>query len=124
MTKMNTLGRDFLPPGIHAGGLCYHEKLLEAVAVPQLATFEAGVPFARNERINPAPKACHAFRAEFDEAPACQDCEESRVIQFNLTGDGHFDMATFDRLLAGELENYAYPAEATAESLAHAPKVG
>ncbi|KAA3652126.1 MAG: TrpB-like pyridoxal phosphate-dependent enzyme [Proteobacteria bacterium] len=135
LMKMYTLGHDFMPPGIHAGGLryhgdsplvsqLYHEKLLEAVAVPQLATFEAGVMFARNEGIIPAPESCHAIRAAIDEALVCKQTGESKVILFNLTGHGHFDMASYDRYFAGELENYEYPAEAVAASLAHLPKVG
>ncbi|MFV0663010.1 TrpB-like pyridoxal phosphate-dependent enzyme [Denitromonas sp.] len=135
LMKMYTLGHDFMPPGIHAGGLryhgdsplvsqLYHEKLLEAVAVPQLATFEAGVLFARNEGIIPAPESCHAIRAAIDEALVCKQTGESKVILFNLTGHGHFDMASYDRYFAGQLENYEYPADAVAASLAHLPKVG
>jgi len=135
LMKMYTLGHDFMPPGIHAGGLRYHgdsplvsqllhEGLLEAVAVPQLATFEAGVLFARNEGIIPAPESCHAIRAAIDEALKCKETGEPKVILFNLTGHGHFDMSAFDRFLSGQLENYDYPAEAVAQSLAHLPNVG
>ncbi len=135
LMKMYTLGHDFMPPGIHAGGLryhgesplvsqLYHEKLVDAVAVPQLATFEAGVLFARTDGIIPAPESCHAIRAAIDEALACKESGEPKVILFNLTGHGHFDMASYDRFLAGELENYDYPADAIARSLAHLPKVG
>ena len=135
LMKMYTLGHDFMPPGIHAGGLryhgdsplvsqLYHEGQLEAVAVPQLATFEAGVMFARNEGIIPAPESCHAIRAAIDEALACKASGESKVILFNLTGHGHFDMSAYDRYFAGQLENYDYPADAVARSLAHLPKIG
>lgn len=135
LMKMYTLGHDFMPPGIHAGGLryhgdsplvsqLYHEGLLEAVAVPQLATFEAGVMFARNEGIIPAPESCHAIRAAIDEALACKASGEPKVILFNLTGHGHFDMSAYDRFFAGQLENYDYPADAVAQSLAHLPKLG
>jgi tryptophan synthase beta chain len=135
LMKMYTLGHDFMPPGIHAGGLryhgdsplvsqLYHEGQLEAVAVPQLATFEAGVQFARSEGIIPAPESCHAIRAAIDEALKCKESGEAKVILFNLTGHGHFDMSAFERYLSGELENYEYPAEAVAESLAHLPRVG
>lgn len=135
LMKMYTLGHDFMPPGIHAGGLryhgdsplvsqLYHEKLLEAVAVPQLATFEAGVLFARNEGIIPAPESCHAIRAAVDEALRCRESGEPKTILFNLTGHGHFDMSAFERYFSGELENYEYPAEAVAESLAHLPRFG
>ncbi|HJV24302.1 MAG TPA: TrpB-like pyridoxal phosphate-dependent enzyme [Aromatoleum sp.] len=135
LMKMYTLGHDFMPPGIHAGGLryhgdsplvsqLYHEGLLEAVAVPQLATFEAGVMFARNEGIIPAPESCHAIRAAIDEALKCKATGEPKVILFNLTGHGHFDMSAYERFFSGQLENYDYPAEAVAQSLAHLPKVG
>jgi len=135
LMKMYTLGHDFMPPGIHAGGLryhgdsplvsqLYHEGLVEAVAVPQLETFEAGVQFARNEGIIPAPESCHAIRAAIDEAIRCRETGEPRVILFNLTGHGHFDMSAYDRYFSGALENFDYPAEAVAQSLAHLPKVG
>ena len=135
LMKMYTLGHDFMPPGIHAGGLRYHgdsplvsqllhEGQIEAIAVPQLATFEAGVMFARTEGIIPAPEACHGIRAAIDEALKCKETGEPKVILFNLTGHGHFDMTAFDRYLSGELENFEYPAEAIADSLAHLPKVG
>ncbi|MGQ0698442.1 MAG: TrpB-like pyridoxal phosphate-dependent enzyme [Panacagrimonas sp.] len=133
--KMYTLGHDFMPPGIHAGGLRYHgdsplvsqllhEKMLEALAVPQVATFAAGVEFARAEGIIPAPESCHAIRAVIDEALRCKASGEPRTILFNLTGHGHFDMASFDRYLSGQLEDYEYPVEAINESLKHLPKVG
>jgi tryptophan synthase beta chain len=121
--KMYTLGHDFMPPGIHAGGLryhgdsplvsqLYHEGLIEAVAVSQLATFEAGVMFARAEGIIPAPESNHAIRAAIDEALRCKQNGEAKTIFFNLTGHGHFDMAAYDRYFAGELEDFEYPAEA------------
>ncbi len=135
MMKMFTLGHDFMPPGIHAGGLRYHgasqlisqlvhEKLVEAVAVPQLATFEAGTQFACAEGIIPAPESCHAIRAAIDEALKCKATGEEKTILFNLTGHGHFDMAAYDRYFANALEDYEYPAAALAASLAHLPKVG
>ncbi|OIO60534.1 MAG: TrpB-like pyridoxal phosphate-dependent enzyme [Alphaproteobacteria bacterium CG_4_10_14_0_2_um_filter_63_37] len=135
LMQMYTLGHDFMPPGIHAGGLryhgdsplvsqLYHEKLIEAVAVPQLATFEAGVQFARTEGIIPAPESCHAIRACIDEALRCKQSGEPKTLLFNLSGHGHFDMSSYDRYFAGELEDFEYPAEAIAESLNHLPKVG
>lgn len=135
LMKMYTLGHDFMPPGIHAGGLRYHgdsplvsqlfhEKLIEAVAVPQLATFEAGVQFARAEGIIPAPESCHAIRTAIDEALQAKETGEPKVIFFNLTGHGHFDMASYDRYFAGKLEDYDYPAEAVQESLKHLPRFG
>ncbi|MGE5493221.1 MAG: TrpB-like pyridoxal phosphate-dependent enzyme [Actinomycetota bacterium] len=134
LMKMYTLGHDFMPPGIHAGGLRYHgdsplvsqllhEGKVEAVAVPQVATFQAGVQFAKAEGIIPAPESCHAIRAAIDEALKCKVTGESKVILFNLTGHGHFDMASYDRFFAGQLEDYEYPAEAIADSLKHLPKV-
>ena len=131
---MYTLGHDFVPPGIHAGGLryhgdsplvsqLYHEKLIEAVAVPQLATFEAGVTFARAEGIIPAPESCHAIRACIDEALHCKETGEPKVLFFNLSGHGHFDMASYDKYFAGELEDFAYPEAAIEAALDHLPKV-
>ena len=135
LMKMFTLGHDFMPPGIHAGGLRYHgasplvsqlykEGLIEAIAVPQLATFEAGVMFAHAEGIIPAPESCHAIRGAIDEALRCKETGESKTILFNLTGHGHFDMASYDRYFAGKLEDFEYPEEAISESLKHLPKVG
>ena len=135
LMKMFTLGHDFMPPGIHAGGLryhgasplvsqLYHEKLIEAVAVPQRATFEAGVMFSRAEGIVPAPESCHAIRAGIDEALKCKATGEPKVILINLTGHGHFDMAAYDRYFAGELEDYDYPDDAVLASLKNLPKIG
>jgi pyridoxal-phosphate dependent TrpB-like enzyme len=135
LMKMYTLGHDFMPPGIHAGGLRYHgdsplvsqllhEGLIEAVAVPQLATFEAGVKFACAEGIIPAPESNHAIRACIDEALRCKQTGEPKTLLFNLSGHGHFDMASYDRYFAGKLEDYEYPREAIETSLAHLPKVG
>jgi tryptophan synthase beta chain len=131
---MYTLGHDFVPPRIHAGGLRYHadsplvsqlvhEGLVEAKAVPQLATFEAGVTFARTEGIVPAPESSHAIRAVIDEALECKKTKEPRVLLFNLSGHGHFDMAAYDQYFRGELEDFDYPAEAIAASLERLPKV-
>jgi tryptophan synthase beta chain len=135
LMKMYTLGHDFMPPSIHAGGLryhgdsplvsqLYHEKLIEAVAVPQLATFEAGVQFARAEGIIPAPESNHAIRACIDEALRCKASGEAKTLFFNLSGHGHFDMASYDKYFSGQLEDYNYPEEAIKESLAHLPKIG
>jgi len=134
LMKMYTLGHDFMPSGIHAGGLryhgdlplisqLYHEKLIEAVAVPQIATFEAGVMFARSEGIIPAPESCHAVRACIDEALRCKATGEPKTLLFNLSGHGHFDMASYDKYFAGELEDYEYPTEAIQAALANLPKV-
>lgn len=131
---MYTLGHNFVPPGIHAGGLRYHgdsplvsqlvkEGLVEAVAVSQIPTFEAGVQFARSEGIIPAPESCHAIRACIDEALACKASGEPKTLFFNLSGHGHFDMAAYDRYFRGELEDYAYPEAAIHAALDRLPKV-
>ncbi len=135
LLKMYTLGHDFVPPGIHAGGLRYHgdsalvsqlynEGLIEALAVPQLGTFEAGVAFAQSEGIIPAPESNHAIRAAIDEAIKCKESGESKTIFFNLSGHGHFDMAAYDSYFSGELEDYEYPEQAIQDALNHLPKVG
>ncbi len=135
LLKMYTLGHDFTPPGIHAGGLryhgdsalvsqLYHEGLVEAVAVPQLETFEAGVLFSRTEGIVPAPESTHAIAACIREAKRCTETGESKTLLFNLSGHGHFDMSAYDRYFSGELEDFDYPEDAIRESLAHLPKVG
>ena len=116
--KMYTLGHDFMPPGIHAGGLRYHgasplvsqlfhEQQLEAVAVPQIGTFEAGVQFARAEGIIPAPESCHAIAAAINEANKCKETGEEKVILFNLSGHGLIDMASYDQYLSGNLTNFS-----------------
>ncbi len=135
LMKMYTLGHDFMPPGIHAGGLryhgdsplisqLYHEKLIEAVAVPQKATFEAGVMFARAEGIIPAPESAHGIRACIDEALRCKETGEAKTLFFNLSGHGHFDMAAYESYFAGKLEDFDYPEEAIHASLARLPKIG
>jgi len=135
LMKMYTLGHDFVPPGIHAGGLryhgdstlvsqLYHEGLVEAQAVAQLATFEAGLTFARAEGIIPAPESNHGIAACIEEALRCKESGESKTLFFNLSGHGHFDMAAYDRYFAHELEDYDYPSEAIEEALHHLPKVG
>jgi len=129
-----TLGHDFVPPGIHAGGLryhgdsalvsqLYHEGVIEAVAVPQVATFEAGIKFSRCEGIIPAPESNHAIRAAMDEALRCKESGESKTIFFNLSGHGHFDMSAYDRYLSGKLEDYEYPEEDITAALERLPQV-
>jgi tryptophan synthase beta chain len=131
---MYTLGHDFMPPSIHAGGLRYHgdsplvsqlfkEGLIDAVAVPQVPTFEAGVTFARAEGIIPAPESNHAVRAVIDEALACKESGQPKTLFFNLSGHGHFDMAAYDKYFNGELEDYAYPDAAIRAALDRLPKV-
>jgi tryptophan synthase beta chain len=131
---MYTLGRNFVPPRIHAGGLRYHgdsplvsqlhhEGLVEAVAVPQRATFEAGLLFARTEGIIPAPETNHAIRAVVDEAIACKQTGETKTIFFTLSGHGHFDMNAYERYLNGDLEDCPYPDETIQASLAQLPEI-
>ncbi|PVV07779.1 MAG: TrpB-like pyridoxal-phosphate dependent enzyme [gamma proteobacterium symbiont of Ctena orbiculata] len=135
LTKMYTLGHDFMPPGIHAGGLRYHgdsalvsqlysEGLLSALAIPQLETFQAGELFAKTQGIIPAPESCHAIAAVVREARRCAESGEAKTLLFNLSGHGHFDMSSYDRYFKGELEDYDYPDEAIQESLKHLPQVG
>ncbi len=134
IAKMYTLGHDFVPPGIHAGGLRYHGAaplvsqlvhagVVEARAVPQLACFEAAVQFARTELIIPAPESSHAIRAAVDEALQAKQEGKAKVILFNLSGHGHVDMAAYDDYFAGKLEDFEYPAEKVNESLQHLPRI-
>ena len=134
IVKMHTLGHDFMPPGIHAGGLRYHGMSpqvsalvdhgdVEARAVHQLATFEAGVLFSKAEGIIPAPESNHAIRVAIDEALACKRDGVKKVIAFNLSGHGHFDMASYDAYHQGRLEDYEYPAALVAEAMHHLPQV-
>ena len=134
IVKMYTLGHDFVPPPIHAGGLRYHGMApsicalydagyIEAIAVPQLATFEAAVQFARAEGIVPAPESAHAIRAAIDEAIQAKILGESRIILFNLSGHGDYDMSAYQAYLSGQLEDYEYPEAAVLASLEKLPKV-
>jgi tryptophan synthase beta chain len=120
LVKMYTLGHGFMPAPIHAGGLRYHgmassicelyrHKIIEARAVQQKATFEAGIFFARHEGIVPAPEAAHAVRGAMDEAIRCREEGKSETIVFNLCGHGHFDMAAYDRYLRGDIQDYELP---------------
>ena len=134
LMHMYTLGHDFMPPSIHAGGLryhgdsvlvsqLYHDGLVDAVAVPQIATFEAGVTFSRCEGIIPAPESNHAIRACIDDALKCKETGEAKTLFFNLSGHGHFDMAAYDKYFSGELEDYDYPQEAIEAALHNLPTV-
>ena len=120
LVKMYTLGHGFMPAPIHAGGLRYHgmassvcelyrHKIIEARAVQQKATFEAGIFFARTEGIVPAPEAAHAVRGAMDEAIRCREEGKAETIVFNLCGHGHFDMASYDRYLRGDIQDYELP---------------
>jgi len=131
---MHTLGHAFVPPPVHAGGLRYHGiapiithliklGLIEARAVPQLATFEAGVKFARTEGFISAPETNHAIRVVIDEALKCKAEGKSKVILLAHSGHGHFDMGAYDSYLSGKLEDYAYPEEMVKRALAELPQV-
>jgi len=128
LVKMHTLGHDFIPEPIHAGGLRYHgmspivsllkeQGLIEARAIHQRASFEVGVQFARAEGILPAPEPTHAIKVAVDEAMEARKAGDSKVILFNLCGHGHFDLSAYERFLSGKLEDYEYPAEKVKEAL-------
>lgn len=134
IVKMYTLGHDFMPPSIHAGGLRYHgmapqvsllynEGLIEAVAYPQNTCFEAAMMFAKTEGIIPAPESSHAIKCVIDEAIKCKQTGEEKVIVFNLSGHGHFDMSAYEKYMDGELTDYEYPREMIEKSLEKVPKV-
>ena len=134
LLKMFTLGHTFMPPPVHAGGLRYHGMapiichlhrlgLVEAQAVPQVATFAAGVTFARTEGIISAPETNHAIRVTIDEALKCKATGQSKVILLAHSGHGHFDMAAYESYLTGKLTDYAYPEDLVKEALASLPKV-
>jgi len=134
MMKMFTLGHDFIPPSIHAGGLRYHgmaplvsklhaDNLITATSVHQNRVFEAAVTFARAEGIIPAPEAAHAIRVVIDKALECKQTGEEKTILFNNTGHGHFDLSSYEAYFAGTLPDYEYPAELIAESLKKLPTV-
>jgi tryptophan synthase beta chain len=137
LMPMYTLGHDFVPPSVHAGGLRYHgdsplvsalvkEGLVDASAVPQTQAFEAAVRFAGVEGILPAPEPAHAIRAVIDEAEAAKQAGEERVILFNLCGHGHFDMSAYDAYHRGELEDLEFSAadmEAALERLPDTPSI-
>lgn len=134
IVKMYTLGHTFMPPDIHAGGLRYHGMSasvsalfnngnIEARSVRQLETFEAAVLFSKAEGIIPAPESSHAIRGAIDEALKAKAEGKARVIAFNLSGHGHFDMAAYDAYHRGKLEDYDYPQELVDEAMRHLPNV-
>ncbi|MBM3706932.1 MAG: TrpB-like pyridoxal phosphate-dependent enzyme [Actinobacteria bacterium] len=135
IAKMYTLGHDFVPAGIHAGGLRYHgmapqvsllcnEKVIEAVAIPQTKAFEAGIIFTKTEGIIPAPETTHAIKIAIDEALKCKETGEKKVIAFNFSGHGHLDLGAFESYLDGKIVDYEYPEKKVKEALAKLPKVG
>jgi tryptophan synthase beta chain len=134
IAKMYTLGSAFVPPPIHAGGLRYHGMapslsalckagFVEAVAVYQLPAFEAAMQFAQTEGIVVAPETAHALRATIDEALDAKKKGEKRVILFNLSGHGNFDMSAYQAYLSGQLKDYEYPIEAIREAMESLPKI-
>lgn len=134
VVKMYTLGHDFVPAPIHAGGLRYHgmapslcalynANYIEAIAVHQLTTFEAAMTFARTEGILPAPESAHAIRGAIDEALDAKEKGEERVILFNLSGHGHFDLGAYEAYLGQQLQDYAYPEEAIKAAMQTLPEV-
>jgi tryptophan synthase beta chain len=133
LMPMYTLGHDFVPAPVHAGGLRYHgdsplvcalvkEGLVEPRAFKQNATFEAAVQFARCEGIIPAPEPAHAIRAVIDEALAAREAGEARVILFGLCGHGHFDLSAYDAYLDGSLEDPEFSEEDMEAALAGLPQ--
>ncbi|MDI6859938.1 MAG: TrpB-like pyridoxal phosphate-dependent enzyme [Methanocellales archaeon] len=131
---MYTLGHDFVPAPIHAGGLRYHgdapllckltdEGVMGAVAYHQNEVFEAALTFARAEGIVVAPETAHCVKATIDEARRCKETGEEKTIFFANSGHGHFDLAAYDAYLAGKLVDYEYPAELIKRALANLPKV-
>ena len=129
LIKMYTLGHDFVPPGIHAGGLRYHGASplishlvhhghIQAKSYSQLPVFEAAVQFARTEGILPAPESAHAIRAAVDEALAAREEGRARVILFGLSGHGHFDLSAYESYLSGKLQDYEYPGKDIEKAMA------
>ena len=134
LLKMFTLGHDFIPPSIHAGGLRYHgaspidsklihDGIMRAVSYHQSEVFDAAQTFARTEGIIIAPETSHAAKAAIDEALKCKQSGEAKTILFNCSGHGHFDMSAFDAYYAKQLVDYEYPEKLIRESLARLPKI-
>jgi tryptophan synthase beta chain len=133
LLAMYTLGHDFVPAPVHAGGLRYHGDspmlcglvragVVQARAYRQNETFEAAVRFARSEGIIPAPEPAHAIRAAIDEAQDAREAGEERVILFGLCGHGNFDLSAYDAYLAGELEDIEFSEEEMNAALARLPE--
>ena len=134
LVKMHTLGSTFIPEGIHAGGLRYHGMsplvshclqlgLIEAQAFHQTECFEAGLLFAQNEGIIPAPESTHAIRCAVSEALKCKESGEAKTILFGLSGHGHFDMQAYTDFLDGKLEDHAHNEAALDQALSQLPPV-
>jgi tryptophan synthase beta chain len=134
LMKMHTLGSQFIPDPIHAGGLRYHGMsplvshiyelgLAEAISIPQLECFEAAMKFARTEGIVAAPEPTHALAAAIREAQACKESGEEKVILTALCGHGHLDLASYDKYLSGEMIDLDLSTEAIAEAMASVPNI-
>ncbi|MEA1924262.1 MAG: TrpB-like pyridoxal phosphate-dependent enzyme [Candidatus Altiarchaeota archaeon] len=134
IVKMYTLGHDFVPPPIHAGGLRYHgdapllcklvnEGVIGAQAYHQNEVFEAASLFSKTEGFLVAPETAHCVKATIDEALRCKETGEEKVIFFNNSGHGHFDLASYDAYHQGKLIDYEYPADLVKQALANLPKV-
>ena len=134
LLPMYTLGHDFKPANIHAGGLRYHgagviisqlikDKMMHGIDIPQLETFEAGMLFARTEGIIPAPESCHAIAATIREAQKCKEEGLEKVILFNLSGHGLIDMTAYDNYINGDLRNYTLTDDDIQKSLKDVPHI-
>lgn len=134
LLPMFTLGHDFKPANIHAGGLRYHgagvivsqlikDNMMHGVDIPQLESFDAGMLFARTEGIVPAPESCHAIAAAVREANRCKESGEQKVILFNLSGHGLIDMPSYDQYLNGDLINFSVPDEDIEKFTKNIPEV-
>ena len=134
LLPMYTLGHDFKPANIHAGGLRYHgagmivsqlikDGYMHGVDIPQLESFQAGILFSRTEGIVPAPESCHAIAATVREALKCREAGEQKTILFNLSGHGLIDMPSYDSYLNGDLMNYSLSDEELQQYLARVPKI-
>ena len=134
LIPMLTLGHNFAPANIHAGGLRYHgagsvvsqlicDNLMTAVDIPQLETFDAATLFAKSEGIIPAPESAHAIAAAIRQARKADEEGRSKVILFNLSGHGLIDMTSYDRYLAGDLANYELTNEEVAKNIADLEKI-
>lgn len=134
LLKMFTLGHDFVPPSIHAGGLRYHgdspivsrlvhDGVMRGISYHQSEVFDAAQTFARTEGIIVAPETSHAVKGAIDEALKCKKTGEKKTILFNCSGHGNFDMSAYDAYYAGTLVDYEYPDELIKQSLARIPKV-
>lgn len=134
IVKMHTVGHDFIPPGIHAGGLRYHgmaphvcalydHGYISAVAVPQVATFAAAVQFAQAEGFFPAPESAHAVKVAIDEALQAKEEGKTKIIALNVSGHGLLDMEAYSAYLQGKLQDYEYSEQAFDDAMRHLPQM-